>query len=679
VNRLSMSRKLLVSSGFLMLAWTNLSGCTSSNSDYTSGISVSGSLSQVTVSSVGDSVSKFESSYAVTDTKISLDCGTKGTFTALVNSSTGAFSVGGVPTGVPCSFNFVSATSGATKCQVQFQDSSNYDLNHKPMSTNTATASSPVSLGSISCDSSGKISIPASSIPNVDTGTTISSASAFDFSGSYVAATYDGALPAGYGTIGSCTTNCSGPAAGDPISLVRFHGVKFTPNGGQCTPAINVVCPASNGVDDATKEGYAMSIWGGDYAHGIGACGGKTGFSLAEARAYAGLDLDAVAPSLSGNPLSYGHYVWSTPTGFGTDAGWTQPWMWAGATSQYAIQDCQPVSVPSTSGAAARAGMACFAQTQNGAPSGIYVWNVNLSNAGGCVDTAGNPLMVNNWGAITFGACTNSASAFNSNMNSSSCSYTGSPVAGAPSQTFTCSWSGGTFRDLSGGTAVGNNNGPDFGNAYVMPGGFWSGQPATVLAQGAACAGGTSEASLITTASAGGTTSTRQKAAKELLYRYQCYANAYWQHSSNGGGSTSCARNYNFDWSTDNYANFVSGDDRSMKPQNAFITDRVFYAADGTWAYLSNSDNRFQSIPTASGSTLCPMQSITDLKFQKVTTNKILVNFSQKTVMQDRSTACQAAVSAALAGGGTLSPDPTGLNNLYKNLQTQRLLFYLNK
>jgi hypothetical protein len=211
-----------------------------------------------------------------------------------------------------------------------------------------------------------------------------------------------------------------------------------------------------------------------------------------------------------------------------------------------------------------------------------------------------------------------------------------------------------------------------------MPTGYWNGQPASILPYNATCANsGTTEASLISTA--GGTTPAAKNAAKELLVRYQCYANAYWQHSSNGGASTSCNRNYNFDWSTNDYSKFVLGDDRSMKPQNAFITDRVFYSADGQWAYLKNVDNRFQSIPTASGSTLCPMAQQIQLKFGKVTDSKILVNFTQTTTMTDRSTACQAAVAAALAGGGTLSPDPTGLNNLYQDLQPQRMIFYLTR
>ena len=664
----------------LLLLINACSNSGSTGGGSSNGVSVTGTLGTATVSSADDPVSKWEQTNAVTDTKILLECGTSGNFTATVNSSTGEFSVSGVPTGVPCSFSFTSATSGAVKCQVQFQDSSNYDLNHNALTTSTATASTSVSLGSITCDTSGSITISTSSVSGVDSGATISSSKAFDFTGTWSIAAFDGTLPSGYRTAESnCGSNCRGPSVGEVISLVRFHGHKFTPSAGNCTPALNVTCPATAGTVDTSIEGYGMSIWGGNYANGIGACGAKTGFTADEARAYAGLSLDATPPSLSGNALSYGHYVFSTPTGFGTDAGWTQDWMYGGATSRWAVQDCQPVSVPSTSGGSAKAGYACFAQTRNsGGGTGVYVWSVGLANAGGCVNSSNEPLMVNNWANITFGTCTSSASSHNSNMNTSSCTYTGAPVAGQSSQTFTCTWTGGTFRDLSGTTGSGDNNGPNFSDPYSMPSNTWNGQPATLLAQNASCKSNTqTQAQMITAAQAGGASG--KKAAKELLARYQCYANAYWQNTSSGKGSTSCTANYQFDWSTDNYANFVLGDARDRKPQNAYMTDRVFYTPDGQWAFLKNKETRYQSIPTASGSTLCPLVTTTELKFGKQTESKLLVNFMQRTVMADRSTACQAAVKAALDGGGNLSPDPTGLNSLYQQLQTQRMLFYVTK
>lgn len=674
---------LSLSSITMMLSACSDTSSTSGGSS--SGVAVSGTLTQATVSSAGDPATGNMYASAVVGTKVSLDCGSKGVFSATVDATTGAFSVSGVPTGAPCSFNFVSSTSGNVKCQVQFQDSSNYDLNNNAMSTNTATPKGGITMGNITCDSSGNITIPTTDLASsVDAGSTISSSTAFDFSGIWSAAAYDGTLPTGYETIAACTSNCHGPTPGQNITLVRFKGQKFTPSTGLCTPALNVSCPVSSGTVDTTSEGYGMSIWGGNYANGIGACGGNTGFTADEARAYARLSLDSVAPTIDGHALTYAHYAWSTPTGFGTQANWTKDWMWNGATSSWNVMDCQPVSVPSTSGGSNKPGYACFAPTvTSGTPNNLYVWNVGLQNAGGCTDSTGAPLMVNNWANITFGTCTNSASAFNSNFSTSSCSYTGAPVLGGSSTTFTCSWTGGSFKDFSGATTSTSNNGPNFSDPYTMPANTWGGQPGTILASGANCGsggtsvGGFSEATLIT--QAGTNNALGKKSAKELLARYQCFANAYWSHVSNGGGSTSCSANYNFDWSTSNYANFVMGDVRSMKPQNAFITDRVFYSPDGQWAFLKNADTKFQSIPTASGSTLCPMKSITELKFGRVTDSKLLVNFTQKTIMADRSTACQAAVTAALAGGGTLSPDPTGLNNLYQQLQTQKMLFYMTK
>lgn len=661
-----------------------LGACTSSSNDSapSSGVTVSGKLTQATVADVGNPVSRYEAKFATTGTTIALDCGSKGIFTATVDATTGDFSVAGVPTGEPCTFSFNDAAKGTVKCQVQFTDANNYDLNHNPMSTNTATPSSNIALGSITCDSSGTVSVATDSVSGVNAGSTISSSTAFDFTGTWTAAAYDGALPTGYQTITNCTSDCHGPAIGDKITLIRFHGYKFTPTAGHCTPATNVTCATTDGTVDTSVEGYGMSIWGGDYAHGPGACGNTTGFSADEARAFAGLSLDATAPNIGGNQMSYGHYVFTTPTGFGGDTGWTQPWMYTGATSNWTIMDCQPVAVPNTGNTATKAGYACFASTvTNGSSNNYYVWSVGLANAGGCIeDSTGLPLMVNNWANITGTCDTPTASTFNSNLSVSSCHYTGSPQSGAASTAFTCSWTGGSFLDVSGGHASTDNNAPNFSAPYTMPANTWNGQPGQLLAAGATCAGATSEATLKTNAASAGTAAARAAAAKELMYRYQCYANQYWQHSSNGAGSaTSCPRNYSFDWSTNNYLNFVIGDDRSMKPQNAFITDRVFYSPDGKWGFVKNKETRYQSIPTASGSTLCPMNNIIELKFGKVSDTKILVNFSQRTVMADRSATCQGAVEAAIKGGGTLSPDPTGLNNLYRELQPAKMMFYMNK
>jgi hypothetical protein len=358
--------------------------------------------------------------------------------------------------------------------------------------------------------------------------------------------------------------------------------------------------------------------------------------------------------------------------------------MYGGAQSQYTISDCQPVSVPPTSSSGNQPGMACFSQIQNysnnSGGTGIYVWSVSLQSTGGCVDTSGNPVMVNNWANINPVSCTNTVSAFNSNMNTSSCTYNGAPVSGQTPISFTCSNTFGTFKDISTATTSTSDNGPDFSHAYAVPNGDMPGQPATLLAQGANCANVATEASLITAATTGGTASTQALAAKKLLASYQCYANAYWQHSSNGAGSTtSCARNYDFNWSANSYSNFVIGDDRSMKPQNAFITDRLIYSQDGQWGFLKNTTTQYQSIPTSTGSTLCPLATTIQMKVQRLSDAQVLVDFTQNGIVTDTSANCQGAVAAAMAGGGNLSPDPTGLNNLYQNLVTNKMLFVLNK
>jgi hypothetical protein len=666
---------------FLFAAIAALAGCTSggSSDSSSSGASVTGTLSIQSASGLQDKVSAWQTKFAVQNTSISVDCGASGIFTASVNATTGAFTATGVPTGVPCNINFVDSDSSTVKCQVEFQDSSSYDLNNNPMSTSSAALTSSVALGSITCDTEGNITIPSTSVSNVDASAAVDSSKAFDFTGVWTAAAFDGTVPTGYQTIDNCVSNCHGPTVGMAISLVRFHGQLFTPLT-NCTTTSGTTCAVGDGTVDSSKDGYGMSIWGGDYAHGIGACGGNTGFTDDEARAFAHISLDSTPPSLDGNALTYAHYAWSTPTGFGLDTGWTQPWMYTGAKSQWDIQDCQPVSVPSTSGGQPKGGYACFSEMQDmGTASGTFVWNVGLQNSGGCVDGNNKPVMVSNWASLT-GSCTDSASAFNSHLRTQSCTYTGSPVSGSPSITFTCSFTGGAFKDVANATGSGDNNGPDFNRPFAFTNGQWPGRPATIIAQNDDCAGGAGHDEATLLAAAGGAASASQAAAaKELLMRYQCYANAYWQHSSHGDGSLTCSRDYNFNWATNDYAKFVTGDDRSMKPQNAFITDRVFYSSDGQWAFLKNTQTNFQTVPTASGSQQCPMKQMTELKFHRITDNKIAVDFLQTTQMADTSPTCQGAVVAAIAGGGNIASDTQGLNNLYEQLQPQRMVFYLTK
>lgn len=679
--KLTWARALASGVTIAALAACSGGGGSSSSPSTSSTVSVSGSLTQLSAAGAMNAVEKYVNSFDTANTKISLDCGTAGKFEADVNATNGKFSASGVPKDTPCTFSFVNSSSGVVKCQVSFKDTSSYDLNNNPMTTSTATVTSNVELGAITCDTDGNIEITSSSVSNMSSSAVVDKNKAFDFTGTYSAAAYDGTLPSGAQTIEACVSDCHGPGVGDSISLVRFHGQKFTPDSGNCTPAMNVSCPVGDGTVDATADGFGMSIWGGDYAHGIGACGGKTGFTADEARAYARLSLDSTPPSLEGHALSYDHYAWSTPTGFGTDSGWTAPWMYGGAQSKWDVQDCMPVSIPATSGGSYKAGYACFAQTQNmSGATGVYVWNVGMANSGGCVDGNNNPIMVSNWANLT-GSCSSQASSFNSNLMTNSCTYHGAPVSGQTAIDFTCSFTGGPFKDISNATGSSNNNGPDFSRPYTMPANTWQGQSATILAKDATCGSasvGHDEATLLS--AAGGAASAAQaKAAKELMVRYQCYANAYWEHRQSGAGSTTCARDYNFNWSTNNPAQFVTGDDRSMKPQAAFITDRVFYSPDGQWAFLKNVQMRFQNIPTANGSTLCPMNEKVELKFKRINDNKLLVDFTQVVVMADKSPTCQGAVAAALAGGGALSPDPQNLNKIYQDLQPQHMIFYLNK
>ena len=140
--------------------------------------------------------------------------------------------------------------------------------------------------------------------------------------------------------------------------MVRFAGKKFTA-GASCTKS-PLSCPESSGTAES-EDRYALSIWGGSYDQGIGACGGKAGFTQDEARAYAGLNLTS-APTVEGSAMSFGPYGYSTSiTGFGGDAApFNKIWMKTGATLNHDLQDCRPTSI--ISGSMTYRGWACKAE-----------------------------------------------------------------------------------------------------------------------------------------------------------------------------------------------------------------------------------------------------------------------------------------------------------------------------
>ncbi|WP_413288800.1 hypothetical protein [Bdellovibrio sp. HCB337] len=527
---------------------------------------------------------------------------------------------------------------------IVFEDTSSKDMNGNNSQSSSVVLGDSVALGNITLGTDGKVVIPVSQIADkIDSSTTVSSSTAFDPTGTWYMKAFSGTLPSGYQTV---TSTCNdGPCIGFPITLVRMAGKKFSPTT-NCDMSVDpVVCATTDGTI-GTEDRYALSIWGENFANGMGACGSKTGFTAAEARAAGRIHI-ATLPTVAGNTISFGDYSYQTPTGFGGDASpFDKPWMKTGALSTRPVQDCRPTAI--THNSVTYNGWACKAEIMTGmwpgTGSGNYGWQVGVEG-GGCFNTAtAKPVNVTNWSTIGIGSCTQStaSSTYGNGFYTHTCTYTNvdhdnSGTTAAIS--LSCTHTGGQFTDSTGPTTT----------PLTTNSGEYLGQPTTIVASGQPCE------------SIGDATTADKLAA------YRCYAEAYW--STNNATST-CQREYRFNWAATTPEEFAQDSERG-KPKNAFITNILNYTPDGTMATLEDEETESFTINTgANSSTFCETSRRTVISFKKVSDTRMLVDLKQTGQMNSTSAACQGAAKDALAG------KQVGGGDLQHILTPQKMIFY---
>lgn len=543
---------------------------------------------------------------------------------------------------------------------VVFVDSTSKDLNGNDSESSSIVLTDSVQLGSITLGSDGKVKIPVTQIQTVvGSSDDVSSSVAFDPTGVWYMKAFDGTVPTGYQTVGACAMGGGGggPCSGFPLTLIRYTGKEFTPGTG-CTS--ETVCASGTGTDGGDR--YALSIWGGAPTDGIGACGGKSGFTGDQARYHAHINI-ANWPTVGSVTVADGPYQYSIGTGFCAGNGsnctppFDKPWMYATATAGRNYEDCRPTTISSSGGASYDA-WACKAQifTGNwgqGTPSGNYIWNVGIQG-GGCVnaDTL-KPVNVTNWSGMTQGSCTptDAAAKYGDGFHSNSCTYNsvdhdGDSSASTPNINVRCDHIGGQFTDAAGAPSS---------NPYTWQNNEYTGMPETLLANTHKC----------DFSQDGGAGSNNAK----ILTGYRCYAEAYWQHAGSAGGT--CQREYRFDWSATVPADFARDSDRG-KPKNAFITNILKYSPDGSVATLEDVEKQSMTINTgASSSTFCDASRRTILTFKKITASRLLVDLKQSGQMNSTDAACIAAAKDALAGK-QMSGD------LQHFLSPENMIFYVD-
>lgn len=640
-----------------------MAGCTSSSSSSSAGsgtvatsLNISGTLGSAGLMSIQSLASGDVNTMSVTlsDLEIYAIAFTSPPVIAQGNlGSDGSFSVD-LPgaKGAAVTAIFRNKASLSEVGVIKFVDTTKKDMNGNSSSTSSIVLSDSVSLGSITLAADGTVEVPVAQIASaVGSSDSVSVGTAFDPTGAWTISAYDKTLPSGYATAGNGGAG-QGPSVGMGLSLVRYAGKEFTSTA-NCTVTngeLSGGCASSDGTIGSADR-YALSLWGGTYSQSIGACGGHSGFTADESRAFGHINIETSGIPQSLGALDLAHFAFSTGTGFGGDsAPYNEPWMRTGATASKPFDDCRPVLVNTS-----HKGWACKSEIMTGnwgAPtgSGSFAWNVGIDGSG-CLDTTTNkPVNVTNWSNIGNGTCgspTNVSSTYGTGFASNTCTYTAADHDGntaTPAISFRCTYTGGLFNDNSGV--------PDITSQPNMTGKFM-GPPAHIIDQGDSCAVG------------GAIPTDAQK-----LAGYRCYAESMWNGSEPSGG---CTREYNFDWQATVPAKFVMSDYRG-KPKNAFLTNILQYSTDGQTATLEDERNEKITIPTGNGSsTFCDIAHRTTMSLKSISANKILIDFHEGGRMASTNAACVAAGNAAS------NDDQNADGHVKDKLSGMKMMFYLNK
>lgn len=448
---------------------------------------------------------------------------------------------------------------GTRQADFIISDASHTDLNGQNQVSGTASYTKDASLGTVSFDpNSGEVTVPKANISAALASEVASTTTVFDPSGVWTIGVLDFSLPAGVN--GPCTgQNCKGPPDGQALYLKMWQGLKTS---------------------DSSKV-FGLQLW--ESAAKASTCGGKVGLTSA-IKSSIGVDFSANgaadSPFVFASSVSSFHDQVSGTTG---TVNLTNNWKMNTATTQWNI-------------------------TPNCGPRDISIGSVNYTNAwmcgpdsgakyqaqlgGGCQDSSGNPVNLENWGAITCGAMTVSSEGIREVNCSGTATINSTPTA------VTCKnkWA---VTDSS--FSVLTSSGVNFD---------WSSM--TQIPTGTPC-------SSISTA-----TNSSQ------IAQLQCYA-AYYDRSGMRQESSACLPQIDMDWSASSAANFVKVDD--IRPSGLIFFEQFMPLSDGTGGSMVTRQEHFDGVHVNGDSWVnCRIVETGALSIKKISATKMLATYQESTV-----------------------------------------------
>lgn len=549
----------------------SLSACTGSSSDSSlESLSVSGilSLGNDSQSMEIQSLSKTEEAVSAMSVNLAQYKVTCSTTTPPLQSATATVAADGVfnvsipgAKGQPLSCYLVDA-DGDKAADFIISDASKKDLNGNSETSTTAAFKSNADLGTINFDpNAGEVTVPKSNISSVVESTPAAAASVFDPTGSWTIGSVDFTLPKGVKPLcAENDNNCKGPPAGQAIYLKLWKGL----------------------VTADSSDIFGLQVWEGQSS--FNTCGSKIGLT-SEMKTSLGVDFSANGSADS--TFTFASSVTSfldQITDLTGTVNLTDGWKMDTATLQHNINpSCSPHDVT--------VGGVVYSNAWVCGPDNSSKYQANLG--GGCSDSAGKPVNLNDWSGITCGSTTTDSNG----IKTMSCS--GNATIEGQSKAVTCTnkWAvtDGSYNVL----ADQNFN--------------WNDLNASMISSGVTCAsianGGSSESLKIA--------------------QLQCYSEYYYR--SGMERANACLPRVDMDWSASTAANFAVVD--KIRPQGLIFFEKYAAFPDGSGGSIMTRQEHYEGVNVDGNSWVnCRVIEVGGLTIKKVSATKLLATYQSSTI-----------------------------------------------